>query len=217
MGSGCRWPPRACSPATTRPRAPRSALLRGWESRASRSATAATRFRRSCRPSCPDPGGRGGSGGGRRPRRDRRRIPQPLRHPRGQCALGSLVESAGHRAAAGRVLLRPLPRDHRGGLRRVADRVPSAQGPPQDGRVQGLPVGEDRRPAEGRDVPAGTGHGGLPEVLPDACRKRLCRPISLHADYGVEAPTEARRIDRTMQAIETDFRYLRSQFEAAFG
>ena len=70
---------------------------------------------------------------------------------------------------------------------------------------------------EGQDVPAGTGHGGLPEVLPDACRKRLCRPISPHVEYGIEAPTEAQRIDRTMQAIETDFRYLRSQFKAEFG
>lgn len=41
--------------------------------------------------------------------------------------------------------------------------------------------------------------------------------ISLHVEYRIEAPTEARHIDRTMQAIETDFGCLSSQFKAAFG
>jgi sugar phosphate isomerase/epimerase len=41
-------------------------------------------------------------------------------------------------------------------------------------------------------------------------------PISLHVEYRIEAPTEARRIEKEMLAIETDFKYLQSQYVAAF-
>ena len=74
---------------------------------------------------------------------------------------------------------------------------------------------EGRRKA--RMCPLGQGIVDYPKFFRTLAASGFAGPISQHVEYGIAAPTEARRIDRTMQAIETDFRYLRSQFEAAFG
>ena len=74
---------------------------------------------------------------------------------------------------------------------------------------------EGRRKA--RMCPLGHGMVDCPEFCRMLAASGSAGPISLHFEYGIEAPTEAQRIDRTMQAIKADFRYLRSQFEAAFG
>lgn len=42
-------------------------------------------------------------------------------------------------------------------------------------------------------------------------------PISLHVEYKIEAPTEARRREKEMAAIESDFKYLKSQYQAVYG
>lgn len=74
---------------------------------------------------------------------------------------------------------------------------------------------EGRRKA--RMCPLGQGMVDCPKFFRMLAASGSAGPISLHFEYGIEAPAEALRTDRTMQAIETDFRSLRSQFEAAFG
>ena len=64
--------------------------------------------------------------------------------------------------------------------------------------------------------PLGQGMVDYPNFIRMLAASGSAGPISLHVEYGIEGPTEARRIDRTMQAIESDFPHLRSQFEAAF-
>ena len=42
-------------------------------------------------------------------------------------------------------------------------------------------------------------------------------PISLHVEYRIEAPTEAQRLEKEMLAIEADFAYLKSRYQAVYG
>lgn len=67
-----------------------------------------------------------------------------------------------------------------------------------------------------RMCPLGQGMVDYPKFFRMFAARGFAGPISLHVEYGVEAPAEAQRIDRTIQAIKTDFRHLRSQFDAAF-
>ena len=41
-------------------------------------------------------------------------------------------------------------------------------------------------------------------------------PISLHVEYEIDGPTEAVKREKTAQAVERDFAYLRSQVEKAW-
>jgi hypothetical protein len=41
-------------------------------------------------------------------------------------------------------------------------------------------------------------------------------PISLHVEYQIDGPSKAAVHEKTLAAVERDFAYLRSQFEAAF-
>ncbi len=68
-----------------------------------------------------------------------------------------------------------------------------------------------------RMCPLGEGMVDYPKFFRALAASGFSGPISLHVEYKIEAPTEARRIEREMLAIETDLGYLKSQFEAAFG
>lgn len=67
-----------------------------------------------------------------------------------------------------------------------------------------------------RMCPLGEGMVDYPRFFRTLAASGFTGPISLHVEHRIEAATEAQRIDREMQAIERDFKYLRSQFEAAF-
>ena len=75
--------------------------------------------------------------------------------------------------------------------------------------------GEDRWRA--RMCPLGQGMVDYPRFFRALAASGFAGPISLHVEYRIEAPTEAQRIDREMLAIETDFKYLKAQVDAAFG
>ena len=64
--------------------------------------------------------------------------------------------------------------------------------------------------------PLGQGMVDYPRFFRALAASGFSGPISLHVEYRIEAPTEAQRIDKEMQAIERDFAYLKSQYEAAF-
>ncbi len=68
-----------------------------------------------------------------------------------------------------------------------------------------------------RMCPLGQGMVDYPKFFQALAASGFSGPISLHVEYRIEAPTEAQRIDKELQAIETDFKYLKSQFDAAFG
>lgn len=68
-----------------------------------------------------------------------------------------------------------------------------------------------------RMCPLGQGMVDYPRFFRALAASGFAGPISLHVEYRIEAPTEAQRIDREMLAIETDFKYLKAQYDAAFG
>lgn len=65
--------------------------------------------------------------------------------------------------------------------------------------------------------PLGQGMVDYPKFFRLLAASGFAGPVSLHVEYPIEAPTEAQRIAKEMQAIETDFRYLQAQYEKAFG
>ena len=67
-----------------------------------------------------------------------------------------------------------------------------------------------------RMCPLGQGMVDYPRFFKALAASGFAGPISLHVEYRIEAPTEARRIEKEMLAIETDFKYLQSQYVAAF-
>ncbi len=68
-----------------------------------------------------------------------------------------------------------------------------------------------------RMCPLGQGMVDYPRFFKALAASGFSGPISLHVEYPIEAPTEAQRIDKEMLAIETDFKYLKAQHDAAFG
>ena len=68
-----------------------------------------------------------------------------------------------------------------------------------------------------RMCPLGQGMVDYPRFFGTLAASGFSGPISLHVEYRIDAPTEAQRIERELQAIETDFKYLKSQFETAYG
>lgn len=68
-----------------------------------------------------------------------------------------------------------------------------------------------------RMCPLGQGMVDYPRFFEVLAGSGFSGPISLHVEYRIEAPTESRRIEKEMLAIETDFGYLKSQYDAAFG
>lgn len=65
--------------------------------------------------------------------------------------------------------------------------------------------------------PLGQGMVDYPRFFQALAASGFDGPVSLHVEYAIEAPTEAQRLDKEMQAIERDFQYLRSQCDAAYG
>lgn len=65
--------------------------------------------------------------------------------------------------------------------------------------------------------PLGQGMVDYPKFFRLLADSRFAGPISLHVEYPIEAPTEAQRIEKEMLAIETDFQYLRRQYESVYG
>lgn len=68
-----------------------------------------------------------------------------------------------------------------------------------------------------RMCPLGEGMVDYPRFFELLAASGFSGPISLHVEYPIDAPTEAQRIDREMQAIERDFARLRGFFEGAYG
>ncbi len=64
--------------------------------------------------------------------------------------------------------------------------------------------------------PLGQGMVDYPKFFKMLAASGFGGPISLHVEYKIEAPTESQRIEKEMQAIESDFKYLKSQFDRAF-
>ncbi len=64
--------------------------------------------------------------------------------------------------------------------------------------------------------PLGQGMVNYPKFFRMLAESGFSGPISLHVEYRIEAPTEARRIEKEMLAIETDFKYLKAQYESSF-
>ncbi len=65
--------------------------------------------------------------------------------------------------------------------------------------------------------PLGQGMVDYPRFFKLLAASGFSGPISLHVEYKIEAPTESQRLERELQAIERDYKYLRTQFETAFG
>ena len=65
--------------------------------------------------------------------------------------------------------------------------------------------------------PLGQGMVDYPKFFELLAASGFSGPISLHVEYKIEAPTEAQRIEKEMLAIESDFKYLKSVYEKAFG
>ena len=68
-----------------------------------------------------------------------------------------------------------------------------------------------------RMCPLGQGMVDYPRFFKALAASGFAGPISLHVEYRIEAATEAQRIEKEMLAIETDFKYLKSQHDAVFG
>ena len=68
-----------------------------------------------------------------------------------------------------------------------------------------------------RMCPLGQGMVDYPRFFKALAASGFAGPVSLHVEYRIEAATEAKRIEKEMLAIETDFKYLKSQHDAAFG
>lgn len=65
--------------------------------------------------------------------------------------------------------------------------------------------------------PLGEGMVDYPRFFQALAATDFAGPISLHVEYKIEAPTEAQRREREMAAIERDFKYLKSQYQAVYG
>lgn len=65
--------------------------------------------------------------------------------------------------------------------------------------------------------PLGQGMVDYPRFFQVLAATDFAGPISLHVEYKIEAPTEAQRREREMAAIERDFKYLKSQYQAVYG
>lgn len=65
--------------------------------------------------------------------------------------------------------------------------------------------------------PLGEGMVDYPRFFRALAATGFAGPISLHVEYKIEAPTEAQRREREMAAIERDFKYLKSQYQAVYG
>ena len=68
-----------------------------------------------------------------------------------------------------------------------------------------------------RMCPLGQGMVNYPKFFELLAASGFSGPISLHVEYKIEAPTEAARLEKEMQAIEADFAYLKSVCDAAYG
>ena len=68
-----------------------------------------------------------------------------------------------------------------------------------------------------RMCPLGQGMVDYPKFFSLLAKSGFSGPISLHVEYEIEAPTEAAKHEKTAEAIERDFKYLRTQFHKAFG
>lgn len=68
-----------------------------------------------------------------------------------------------------------------------------------------------------RMCPLGQGMVDYPSFFKALAASGFAGPISLHVEYRIEAPTEAQRLEKELLAIETDFKYLKSQCAAVFG
>lgn len=65
--------------------------------------------------------------------------------------------------------------------------------------------------------PLGQGMVDYPKFFQLLAASGFAGPISLHVEYEIEGPTEGTVREKTAEAIERDFAYLRSQYEKAFG
>lgn len=65
--------------------------------------------------------------------------------------------------------------------------------------------------------PLGQGMVDYPKFFKLLAESGFSGPISLHVEYEIEGPTEAAVHEKTAEAIEQDFAYLRSEYEKAFG
>ena len=68
-----------------------------------------------------------------------------------------------------------------------------------------------------RMCPLGEGMVDYPKFFKMLAGKGFSGPISLHVEYEIEGPTEAARQQKTLAAVERDYKYLRQEFSRAFG
>lgn len=64
--------------------------------------------------------------------------------------------------------------------------------------------------------PLGQGMVNYPKFFRMLAASGFSGPISLHVEYRIDAPTATQRIEKEMLAIETDFKYLKAQYESSF-
>ena len=65
--------------------------------------------------------------------------------------------------------------------------------------------------------PLGQGMVNYPKFFQMLRASGFSGPISLHVEYKIEGPSPAAVHDKTLQAVERDYGYLKSQYKAAFG
>jgi len=65
--------------------------------------------------------------------------------------------------------------------------------------------------------PLGQGMVDYPKFFQMLAAANFSGPISLHAEYEIAGPSAAARHEKTLEAIERDFAYLRKEVSAAFG
>lgn len=65
--------------------------------------------------------------------------------------------------------------------------------------------------------PLGQGMVDYPKFFQMLAASNFSGPISLHVEYEIDAPTAAAKHEKTLQAVERDFGYLKTEFSRAFG
>jgi len=65
--------------------------------------------------------------------------------------------------------------------------------------------------------PLGQGMVDYPKFFKMLAASNFTGPISLHVEYEIDAPSEAARHEKTLEAVERDYAYLKSEYSKAFG
>ncbi|MBI1356274.1 MAG: TIM barrel protein [Acidobacteria bacterium] len=70
---------------------------------------------------------------------------------------------------------------------------------------------------DARMCPLGQGMVNYPKFFDMLAGTGFAGPLSLHVEYEIDGPTEAARQEKTLEAVERDYAYLKQEYARAFG